>query len=71
MLIESLVYAKRTVWNRGILVFASDIYSKYGSNEFHWLLGLDPYAILDTSEQVKQEYMKKLIKRRQRIHNRT
>jgi hypothetical protein len=71
MLFKILVRIKRVVWNRGLLIFYSDIYSRYGENEFHWLLNSDPYAVLGTTSQEKEEYMKRLIKRRQRIHNRT
>jgi len=71
MLFKTLINAKRAVWNRRIIVFLSDVYSKYGNDEFHWLLNSDPYAVLGTTSQEKEEYMKRLIKRRQRIHNRT
>ena len=71
MLFETiLVKIKRVVWNRGILIFVSEIYSRFGSNGFHRLFDADSDAMIDTSAQAKDRYMEKLRKRRQRILNR-
>ena len=66
----TLVKVKRIVWNRGILIFVSDIYSRFGSDGFHRLLDTDTDAMIDTSAQAKDRYMEKLTRRRKRIYNR-
>ncbi len=66
-----LVKIKRAIWNRRILVWIADFYSRIGNDEFHWLFNLDPYAMIGTTKKQKEEYMTRLYGMRKRIHRRT
>ncbi|MDD3292734.1 MAG: hypothetical protein PHI45_02950 [Candidatus Pacebacteria bacterium] len=66
-----LIKTKRAIWNRRILVWIADFYSRIGNNEFHWLFDLDPYAMIGTTKEQKERYTIKLYEMRKRIHLRT
>jgi len=66
-----LIKTKRAIWNRRILVWIADFYSRIGNNEFHWLFDLDPYAMIGTTKEQKERYMVKLYEMRKRMHIRT
>ncbi len=65
-----LIKTKRAIWNRRILIWIADFYSRIGNNEFHWLFDLDPYAMIGTTKEQKERYMIKLYEMRKRMRTR-